>query len=341
MIRYLETFFRNRWIITIPALILLLSGSALVLTARKTYPVSARIWTERSVYLNVANAGNQYLTPAQVQAGRFREFIATDTFSRAIVDRTATGTSGSEAQKQKLVKAIQTRLQAWDAGEHSVVINFDDEDPRLAIQVVQVAVEEYNRISGASQNTQATSAAKFYQDRITQYEEQILPRSTGAVETYLEQHPELRRNLDNNAPRDPQLTLLQQEAERDRQQYQQYRQRLDEVLLQSDATKTYQEMAFRFVDPPAAKSGGGSIGKKKMAMYSGIGLGLSLGYVALFLFLATELDSTMRNPGDITRRLRVPVLDVIPDYTERRSIASRLRRSRRVKQQAMAQPVRS
>src|SRR6476661_1886446 len=92
VIRYLETFFRNRWVISVPALILLFAGSilAVALMPRK-YSVSARVWTERSAYLDAPGADNQYLTAAQVQSNRFKELVSTVTFTRAIVDRILEG----------------------------------------------------------------------------------------------------------------------------------------------------------------------------------------------------------------------------------------------------------
>jgi uncharacterized protein involved in exopolysaccharide biosynthesis len=329
MIRYLETFFRNRWIITLPALVLLFSGSALVLTTPRLFTASSLVWTEQSSYLGV-QSGNVWQTPAQIQSGRFKEFVSTSTFSRAIVERTNIGETGTEDEMETLAYDIRTSMKIWTTGDHSVYIGFSHTDPELALQVVQASVEEYNNAKVASESYQATSAVQFYQDRIKLYEEQILPKSSSAVQAYLESHPELRRNLQEGASYDSQYVLLAQAAERDRATYEQYKQRLDEIMAQSDAVLRAQDLAFRFVDPPELAPGGGNISKRQMVLFAGAGAGLAMGYVALFLLLGTELDPTLRNPGDVRRRLHIPVLEIVPDYSKRQGMASRIFHKRRM-----------
>lgn len=326
VLRYLETCFRNRWLITIPAMILLFSSLALIATIEPTYEVSSRIWTDRSDYLQMPG-DNPYLTPAQVQASRFRELISTKSFTSAIVERTAVGATGDGAEKRGLIAMIQRELQIYDTGEHSIFLGFKHENPQLALDIMTIAVDEFNGISLQSSQSQAEAALAFYRERVAQYEATILPRSNAAVLTYLEDHPEVRRNLQENGPPDPQLTMLQQQAERDRLQYDEYRRSLDAIALQSEAARQHQEHAFRFIDAPAVDKGG-ALGKKTILLYAGIGVGLSAGYIILFLLLATELDVSLRNASDVRRRLHLPVLDVIPDYTERRRRSFRLFRPR-------------
>ena len=330
MVRYLETFFRNRWKIMIPTLILMFSGSALVLAAPKLFTVSARAWTEQSSYLGVPS-GNAWQTPAQIQSGRFREFVSTGTFSRAIADRTKIGKTASEDDLEALAYEIRTSMTIWTTGDHSVHIGFSHSDPELALQVVQMSVEEYNKAKVVSESYQATSAAQFYQERIKLYEEQILPRSGSALQAYLEAHPELRRNLRENGPQDPQYVLLMQQADRDRAQYEEYKQRMDEIMMQSDAVLRTQDLAFRFVDPPELAPGGGTLGKKQVVLYAGASAGLGISYAALFLLLATELDPTLRSPGDVRRRLNIPLLDIVPDYGKRQGRVRRLFQTRHLR----------
>ena len=72
----------------------------MVLLMPKQYEAEATIWTETSAYFEDTLDSNTWLTPVQVQSNRFRELLQTDTFARAIVDRTPIGATGTEAQKK-------------------------------------------------------------------------------------------------------------------------------------------------------------------------------------------------------------------------------------------------
>jgi len=338
MLRYLETFFRNKWIISIPGLILMLSGAGLIRYVPREYHAGARVWTERSVYLAAPGSDNQWVTPASIQSGRFHELISSDTFSRAVVDRTLLDATATETEKQWLADNIKGSLHVYAMGEHSVIVNFTTQDPQLAVDVVNIAIEEYNRVTAESGNAQALAAIRFYQDKVKEYEEVVLPRSGGAVKEYLENHPELRRAAQEGGMNDPAFSLLQQQASLDRAQYERYQQRLDEVMVQASAARYQQEVAFRVMDPPTLEAGGGMPSKKQMLMFSGAGLALCIGYALLFVFVGTEIDRTFRYPGDVRRWLNVPVLDVIPDYapkSQKKQARWRTRR-RRLRQEAVS-----
>jgi len=314
VLRYLETFFRNRWRITIPALILLFSGASIILTIVPTYWVKATIWTEQSPYLDQPD-DNRYLTPAQVQTNRFKELVSTNTFSRAIVERISLPPETTEAQKGRLASVIRRGIQIGALGEHSVHVGFTHADPALATAIVQVAVEEYNRVTAESATFQASEAIKFYRERVQTYEATVLPESGGAVTEYLRMHPELAVSTQSKTT-DPHLAQLQQQAERDRSEYERYLRRLDEVMVQSQAAERNQQVAFRVLDPPEVQPDTGTLSKKTLVLYAGAATGISFGYVVLFLILATELDQTIRNAGDIRRGLQIPVLEIVPDYSQ-------------------------
>ena len=318
VIRYLETFFRNRWLVAIPALLLAFSGAGLVITAPKQFTAGSTIWTEASAYLDLPRDPNRYATPAQIQDGRLSELLKTYSFTRSVVDKTSVGKTGTELEKDTLVAQIQQNLHISDSGEHTIQISFTHKNPELAVAVVKTVIEQYNQVTADSANLQANEAIKFYQERVQTYATQVLPASNKAVTDYLDAHPEVRQNQREGGPADPQLAQLQQQAQADRNQYEQYQQKLDDILTQSQAVAQHQEVAFRVMDPPGLiGDSSGKLPKKKMLVYAGAGAGVSIGYVALFLILASEIDHTLRNAGDVRYKLHLPVLEVIPDYSMR------------------------
>lgn len=341
MLRYLEAFYRNKWKVSIPAFLLLFVGAGLAFFAPKKYEASATIWTETSTYLDVQGVDYRYRTPAEVQASRLSEMIYTETFTQQIIDRVFPGQTFDEVQRAKLIEGIQQGLQISASGEYSIRINFEAPEADVAVNIVRVAIEEYSRVRSESASLQASQAIEFFRERVNTYETVILPRSNKAITDYLAANPEVQRSQREGNVDDPQFALLQRQADLDRETYQRYQQRLDEVMTQSQAASTSQAAAFRVLDQPRLVNAGRAIISKKMLLlYAAVGVGLSLGYAALFLILATELDRTMRNKGDVRRRLQLPVLEVVPDYTFKAEAKTSKRRERKRSKQ-MGEPARS
>jgi capsular polysaccharide biosynthesis protein len=328
MLRYIESFFRNKWLITIPALCLVLCGTALVLLVTPQYAADATIWVERPTYLEIPGKQNVWITPAQAEAGRFRELISTRTFSQAIAARINLPGGTSEVDKAHLTAAIQEGLYVWPEGEYLLSISFPYPESAVTLAVVQAAIDEYTKVMADSANRQAIDAIDFYKERISTYENEILPRSNGAVTEYLSKHPELQQKDPDVVIVDPTFIQLQRQAEIDRDLYARYQQRLDQVMTQSEAVNKNQVANFRVLDAPLITPGTGRLSKKNILVFVAGGAGLALGYVGLFLGVATELDRTIRNPGDVKRQLRLPVLDVIPVYAQEDETAKPKRRRR-------------
>lgn len=316
MLRYIETFFRNTWLIMIPALMFVMIGTALVLLVTPKYAAGATIWTERPTYLEIPGKQNVWVTPAQAEAGRFRELISTRTFSQAIADRITFPAGTREEDKTNLTADIRAGLYVSTSGEHLLRITFLYPEPTVTLAVVQAAIEEYTKVMAESANQQAKDAIDFYKERISTYETEILPKSNGAVTEYLNQHPEIQLSEGDGVILDPTFIQLQRQAEIDRSEYERYQQRLDQVMTQSEAVTKNQIANFRILDAPIIAPGTGRLSKKDILMFAAGGAGVALGYAALFLGVATEFDRTLRNPGDVKRRLRLPVLAVIPDYAQ-------------------------
>ena len=319
MLRYLETFFRNRWMISLPAVLLIVLSAGLTHFVKKKYQAGSTIWTDSSMYLDVGLTDSHYYTPAQLHSSRINELLTTDAFPRSVAKATPMGSHMTQQQEDALVSAIHSDMHIYPTGDHILQVTFSHLSPQVALSVVQAVIEQYNRVTNDSASAQAAQAVAFYKEQINVYEKTILPRSAQAVTEYLKAHPNSHA-MPGDQPNsdDPNLALLLQQAERDRTQYESYQKRLDDVLNQSQAQSKSQEFAFKVIDKPAVTNAGTpKLSKKTMIMYSGAGLGMAGGYIVVFLLLATELDRTIRNPGDVSHRLHLPVLEVVPDYNQK------------------------
>jgi uncharacterized protein involved in exopolysaccharide biosynthesis len=325
--RYIETLFRNRWRVLVPALCLLGSGLGLALLLPLRYEATATIWTEAATYLDVPTAQNQYLSPAEAERRRFGELVRTHAFATAVVDRLPHAQTATDRERQAFTKRVQNDVQVLSTGDNTMEVRFRYTDAAIALAVVDQSIAEYTRVTNETAALQASEAIRFYREQVRMYEDEILPRSALAVAAYVEETPQARQVGPDGVPIDPQYALLEQQARADRAMYQDYQQRLNRVETQSQAVSTSQPVAFRVIDPPRVPANSGASNVKLWALFASLGAGLSVGYVLVFVGLATTLDSSLRSAADVQRVLHLPTLVVVPDYTTKRSARHATQRS--------------
>lgn len=319
MNRYIETLFRNRWRVLVPALCLLASGMGLGLLLPQRPEATATIWTEAATYLDVPTAQNQYLSPAEAERRRFSELVRTHAFATTVVERLPHAQTASDRERQAFIKRVQNDLQVLNTGDNTMEVRFRYTDATIALAVVDQSIAEYTRVTNETAALQADEAIRFYREQVRMYEDEILPRSALALAAYLEETPQARQAGADGVPIDPHYALLEQQARADRAMYQDYQQRLNRVETQSQAVSTSQPVAFRVIDPPHVPVNSGASNLKLWLLFAGLGAGLSGGYMLVFVGLATTLDSSLRTAADVQRVLDLPTLVVVPDYADKRA----------------------
>lgn len=319
MNRYIETLFRNRWRVLVPALCLLGSGLGLGLLLPPRHEATATIWTQAATYLDVPTAQNQYLSPAEAERRRFGELVHTHAFATAVVDRLPNAQTATDRERQAFTKRVQNDLEVLSTGDNTMEVRFRYTDATIALAVVDQSIAEYTRVTNETAALQAGEAIRFYREQVRMYEDEILPRSALALAAYLEETPQAGQVGADGVPLDPQYALLEQQARADRAMYQDYQQRLNQVETQSQAVSTSQPVAFRVIDPPRVLANSGTSNLKLWALFAVLGAGLSVGYVLVFVGLATMLDSSLRTAADVQRVLDLPTLAMVPDYAAKRA----------------------
>lgn len=250
MERYTETFFRNRWLVLVPALLLLVSGLGVGVMLPPQYEATATIWTEAATYLDLPTAPNQYLSPAEIEARRWGELARTHAFATAVTQRMSGATAATGDELQAFIKRLQDDLHITGTGDNTVEIRFEHANQAVGLAVVEHAIAEYLGVVNDASALQADEAIAFYREQVQMYENEVLPRSTEAIVEYLREHPEAREIGPDGVPLDPSYALLEQQSRADRAAYQRYQERLAAIETQSAAVSTSQSVAFRIIDAP-------------------------------------------------------------------------------------------
>jgi len=112
------------------------------------------------------------------------------------------------------------------------------------------------------------------------------------------------------------FSRLSNEVERHRKLFQMIVERMSEVQMTSDFTKTNVEVVEE-ASRPKAPSGPNKMRMAMMSLVLGLLLGIGL------VFLIEQIDDTVRTPEDLENFLGVPVLGFVPDISARRHAGNR------------------
>jgi len=144
-------------------------------------------------------------------------------------------------------------------------------------------------------------------------QEDMLREKETALEEQYDQQDQIALNLAKNS-----LTFqrLKNEMERHGKLYEVLVERMREIELASDYTRTNVEI----VEPASTPKFPIAPNKQRMAMFS-IFFGLLLG-IGLAFFLE-HADDTVRTPDDLETRVGIPVLGFVPEITVRKNVESK------------------
>lgn len=340
MERYIETFFRFKWVFLFLLVLVPTLGVGYALDQQqKLYQAVGTVWTDKPAYLDTATTWNQYISPAQNQAGNVSEFLQSNTFALDVLKQTdlRSGLS-SPLTAQATLATFRKQVSVAAVGTHLLAISYSDTDPKVAQQVVQVVITTFNAEVLSTSNSQGSVTLAFYQQKLSDAKLKVA-NATAALGTYLNAHPELQQvttnqnvsqliasaNFEAQHPELVKLIQNQSTASKDEQDLQT---KVDQIQFTQSSQTVGTEQSFRIMDAPALPDKPIS-NRKKLALQIGIALLAAVGFVVGGVVLLTILDSTIRSANEAAQRLHLPVFAAVPLMRERRELVRRRRNRRR------------
>ena len=332
MLRYVETYYRHRLLLTAPVALVLLIVAAWVLVQPPSYDATVRLWTEKQTVVPNPN-DNPYLTPAQIQSATLTELLSTKYFCVKVGNRIqldsalgqpaspgplqrllgragAGGSSGqlSQAQMDDLVfTTVSKQTTVVASGPQMVSVTFQGSTPELAAAVAQAVADQFIEESLATQRAQEDAAVDFYTAQVKEVQARLAD-ADGKVDSYLAAHPDQRAQT---AVPDATLTDLKRQDDSLRQQYQDLISKQDEASQNRAALTQVGLSGIRVLDkavPPGSPSS-----MKRLAIEgAAIGLGLALLILVAGILLLTLVDSTLRRPEDVEQVLDLRPVGTVP-----------------------------
>ena len=310
MFVYIEVIFRY-WRRFLLLLFLLPATIGLItIVDFPTYRGETQLWAENfaDVGLGTLSGWNIYLTPSQNLSDSLSQLLTTRAFTDSVYNDVVQQGFSSASQRADVANSIGS-VQAGASGSHVMTITATCEQRNVCIGVLTSVIDRFrNQQIKLAQNQAAVAITYFNEQLKTAYP--ALAAAQDAVEKYLAAHPNLR--TDPNATIDDfeyARLLGDERVAQNRVNDLQNRIAVDQFIV-SASTQVIQ-IGPQVVDPPTIVKGGllGDGSSLKRAVLSAAGCYAVAG---AYLFLLVFADKTARDPREIERRLKVPVVVTIP-----------------------------
>jgi uncharacterized protein involved in exopolysaccharide biosynthesis len=334
MLRYLETFYRHRLVLTTPVALVLLLTVGWVLAQPVTYFSTVRLWVEKPTLISNPN-DNPYITPAQEQSSVLTELINTKYFCLEVAKRSplvrtvATGTGANPSLTERIMarlgrnsskgplsgKALDDAVFGvlsgqtivYAAGPQVMLVNFRGNNPEFTAVVAQAIADEFIAEAPGGQRVQADAAVDFYSGQLKQTQAEVGAADT-AVDEYLAAHPEQRSA---SAVADAKMAQLKRDDAAARKRYDDLQSKLDESKMNRAALSQAGVSGLRMLDRAELGTRAGSV--KSLALVAGaLGVGLGLAILIVGVIVLTLVDSTLRRPEEVEQVLDLQPVGAVP-----------------------------
>jgi hypothetical protein len=311
MIKYVEILFRNRLRFLI---LLLILPAELSVGAALLYPHNTAVsslWVDTPTYFSVSPAAtgwSQYLTPAQNTVDAIDQMVKTDAFYKTLNTQLFDEhTFKNAGERDATMSSLSTDLRIATAGSHLVTLSHTCVRTAICISVLNATVGIYRTWFAGQQRAQANVAIDFYTRQLTD-EQAKLAAAQKALTAYAAANPNLKPA---DAPTIPEFDQLVRNVDQERTSVAALQQKVNNIQFTDLAVAQIDNSVLSVIDPPRATGGGelSSLPKKQIAIVWIACLALA----AAALVLMAWIDRNARDPKELERRLKVPVVVTIPD----------------------------
>jgi uncharacterized protein involved in exopolysaccharide biosynthesis len=311
MVRYIEILFRFKVRFAFLLLVIPATVGAVTILLFPSYSASAHLWVDDPGYFGgVTPTGwSQYLTPAQNETDGLNQLTLTHAFQADLYN--ALGDSIPDPS-QRVAAIGNDKLAVIPIESHLILVSASCNRPPVCVVLVSKAIDvmRTEQIQSERQNAQAgltylTAQLQQAQAKQSQAEDNL--------RKYLASHPGSKvDNTDPTVIQDPALATLAANVQSARSATTDLQTQVDRDNSVVSTNISLIQTGPRVIDE-ATVGGAGLLGDRtvlrKAALFAGGAFALGLGYV----FLLGWLDKTLRDPRDIERRFKVPVVTTIPE----------------------------
>jgi uncharacterized protein involved in exopolysaccharide biosynthesis len=315
-LRLLESYFRHRWLYLLPILLMAIAAVIYYLTLKPVYIVRGVLYVQKDSLLSELTSLNtesfSIYTPAEATTQEFNELLQTDAFVRAIIQQTDLEQTLGTGDMSVAETIKEVRKQVWveAQGNNQVMIGGAYEDPVIAYQLSNAAVESFIQWRINAERQQSVSAQAFFAGLIETYRTD-LDNARAELEQYLAAHPE---QLRGKRPEIEQLEIDRMRGTIDlaRARYASVLDKDESARLSMAQAESDTRQSYFLIDAPAIPTAPEtSLRKTAVNMVIFVVAGVMLSIVAIIGGML--LDRSFRLPVDVQYGLGLPVLALLPE----------------------------
>ncbi|MCC7371162.1 MAG: hypothetical protein IT306_22290 [Chloroflexi bacterium] len=322
--RFLETFFRHKLLILLPAIItpLVVIPFAFVLV-KPYYETWAGLWVERPAYVPTSDDWNRYVTPAQNQQQRLTELLKTRTFTEDIARKTSLAPLlDSPLGRDEVYEYLQRAIVPQATGNKLLSIRVRAEDPDLSMEIVNATVVTFRDRNQNERVTAAAQAISFYEQQLRDAEER-LTTSREATRRYAIANPRAVTEDRNTGTRstlptaatDPQLAEILKRLEQDEKEVERIRGLMAEAKFDATASVEGTDSTLQVIDPPVYPTRS-QRERRRLLIFPIAAVAIGVLVSALLLVALAASDRSVRSTADLRSTGRV--IGVVPRMGLRR-----------------------
>lgn len=315
VLRFLETYFRHRFLYLLPIVIMGLAASAYIATTEPQYVSSGTLYVRKESLLSSLNAvrndGFVWNTAANVAVIDLQQLIQTEAFVRAVIDETdLRNEMGDPVWAGELINTYREVISFSASGENLVQFDVTFDRPQIANQLAAATIKVYKSWKLNIDQQESSIAQSFFADQIGPYRDE-LELAQAALEDYLDQYPDPIRG---ERPLAEQVQIQQYQTAIDTAST-----RLQGALDKEEAARLAMSQAesdvnqtYLIIDAPKLPTEP-ETSLKQLAIEGGIFVivGVMLSVVAISA--GALLDRTLRLPLDVHHELHLPLLAMVGD----------------------------
>ena len=309
----LETFFRRPLIFLIPFTLMLAVGVFTAITGDKEYKsIGVMNVTSGSLLTDISQASNTpafgFDPPATVTARSLNNLLQTHTF---MID-VARGAGLTTALEQGLVTIDEMRASIAVApnGDNLVAVWATTPRAEQSRRLAQATLDAFRNYNVSNDIADADVTIAVLTSRHAEYLERY-QEAQQTLTTYILANPAPGGDAERPTEEQAEISRLSADLTRAQTQLSDVEAELDDARIAQAQAQSVSERKLRIVDPPtlpASPEPRVRDAAMTVAMFAAMGIILSAGFV----LIAAVLDRSIRLPKDVSSRLGLDVLAVVP-----------------------------
>lgn len=309
VLRLLDSFFRHKLLHILPIVAFTALGAWYVVTQEVEYQAKGVLLVEDETLLTslteVGGDGGGFQAPSERVSTEVNSLLQTDAFVTSVAK-----TAGIGAVSPERIERIQASIGSYAVGENLVHIWSNDINPERARAKAAATIESLIQFQ-VDTAVGDSDAAEGVLDPLTEQYGDDVTAAREALADYLQDNPVSDEQVRPSSEqfRIDQLTAALTKADA---RYTDALEKEESVRLAKTQAESAIDDRFQIVDEPRVPTSPlGRLRTRALALAVFMLVGGILG--AASIVLGAVLDQSVRYPLDVTTRLGVKVLGVIPD----------------------------